>query len=241
MRTTKLGGLTTRIVGGEDGHGGGDGPVVVLCHGFGAGGDDLVPLASELRVDRRIRFAFPEAPHALPAAYGGYGRMWWNIDMAEMERAAMTGIPRDMSEREPPGLIEASGALVEMLDALEDALGVSSAEVLIGGFSQGAMLTCEVALCTSRPLPGLAMLSGTLLARDRWLPAMKTRARLPVFISHGTHDQVLPFAGSEAVVAGFSAASAKVTQVSFRGGHEIPRVVLDGLKAFIHEVLPNAR
>jgi phospholipase/carboxylesterase len=45
MREDLLGGLKVRLVGGSDGRGGGDGPVVLLLHGFGAPGDDLVPLA----------------------------------------------------------------------------------------------------------------------------------------------------------------------------------------------------
>jgi phospholipase/carboxylesterase len=45
MRVDKLGGLTVRLTGGTDGKGGGNGPLVVLLHGFGAPGDDLVPLS----------------------------------------------------------------------------------------------------------------------------------------------------------------------------------------------------
>ena len=56
MRTLELGGLECRVVGGSDREGGGDGPVVVLLHGFGAPGDDLVPLWRVMDVPRGTRF-----------------------------------------------------------------------------------------------------------------------------------------------------------------------------------------
>jgi predicted esterase len=64
MRDETYGGLRVRVTGGRDRRGGGDGPLVVLMHGFGAPGDDLVP--------SEVRFAFPEAPLDLgPEADGG--------------------------------------------------------------------------------------------------------------------------------------------------------------------------
>ena len=62
MNRTILGGLHAVVTGGTDGQGGGDGPVVVLLHGFGAPGDDLVPLTRFLAVPRAVRFVFPAAP-----------------------------------------------------------------------------------------------------------------------------------------------------------------------------------
>jgi phospholipase/carboxylesterase len=72
MRDETYGGLRVRVTGGRDRRGGGDGPLVVLMHGFGAPGDDLVPLARGLDVPSEVRFAFPEAPLDLgPEADGG--------------------------------------------------------------------------------------------------------------------------------------------------------------------------
>ena len=61
MRVDKLGGLTVRLTGGVDGKGGGAGPLVVLLHGFGAPGDDLVALSEYLDAPAGTRFLFPEA------------------------------------------------------------------------------------------------------------------------------------------------------------------------------------
>jgi phospholipase/carboxylesterase len=80
MREETIAGLHVRITGGDDREGGGDGPLVVLLHGFGAPGDDLVGLWRQLQVPRETRFVFPEATLALDAALFGTGRAWWMID-----------------------------------------------------------------------------------------------------------------------------------------------------------------
>ena len=62
MRMERWADLQVRIAGGNDRDGGGSGPVVVLMHGYGAPGDDLVALQRVLTVPRDVRFVFPEAP-----------------------------------------------------------------------------------------------------------------------------------------------------------------------------------
>src|SRR6185503_7795958 len=103
MRKLTVAGLSVTLTGGTDREGGGDGPLVVLFHGFGAPGDDLVPLWRQLAVPSAIRFAFPEAPLDL----SGGARAWWMIDMERLERALRTGALRDMSNETPAGLLEA--------------------------------------------------------------------------------------------------------------------------------------
>src|SRR5689334_6703771 len=123
MRTEQLGSLRARITGGTDGDGGGDGPVVVLMHGFGAPGDDLVPLWRALDVPRATRFVFPEAPLAVPIAAAGDARAWWMIDLARLERARTHGPPRVETDEVPAGLAPARAQLCELLDALEPRFG----------------------------------------------------------------------------------------------------------------------
>ena len=90
MREAIFGGLRVRITGGSDREGGrkGEGPTVVLLHGFGAPGDDLVPLWRVLDVPREVRFVFPAAPLPLDMGYGD-ARAWWLIDMERIERAQL--------------------------------------------------------------------------------------------------------------------------------------------------------
>jgi phospholipase/carboxylesterase len=237
MREVSWGGLRVRVTGGTDRQGGGDGPVVVLMHGFGAPGDDLVGLWRVLRVPREVRFAFPEAPMELPGGMYGGARAWWMIDLEALERARVEGRSRDRRAEYPEGLPPARQSVVAMLDALEQELCVSSDRVVLGGFSQGSMLALDVALHDARPLLGLALLSSTLLAEDDWVPRMAQRKGLPVLQTHGQQDELLPYAMAEALRDRMRDAGMDVTWVPFRGGHEIPGPALDALQAFFERVV----
>ena len=232
FRTETLAGLTVRITGGTDGAGGGDGPLVCLLHGFGAPGDDLVPVAEALHLAPRARFAFPAAPIALAEGWWD-ARAWWPIDVEALERAVATGTFRDLAHTDPPELPAVRGQLLEVLDGVEHLLGVAPEEVVIGGFSQGAMLATDTVFTSGRPFGGLVILSGTLLAAERWLPAMGARSGLPVFQSHGRGDPLLPFALAETLRDEMRAAGLAVTWTDFPGGHQIAPSVLQGLATFL--------
>lgn len=232
MRERTLGGLHVRLAGGTDREGGGDGPLVVLLHGFGAPGDDLVPLWRVLDVPEGTRFAFPAAPLELEMGYGE-SRAWWMIDpslFADLER----GIRRDRTADVPPALAEARARLCALLDDAESQLGAK--QIVLGGFSQGAMLSLDVALHTDRPLAGLALLSGTLIARPEWEPRLPARRGLRVLQSHGRQDPLLPFSVAEQLRDLMVQNGLSVDFIPFHGAHQIPDKVLDRLGAFIGEV-----
>jgi phospholipase/carboxylesterase len=83
------------------------------------------------------------------------------------------------------------------------------------------------------------MLSGTLLAADEWTPLMPKRKGLRVFQSHGSADPLLPSFMAEQLRDLLTQAGLSVEWVGFRGGHEIPRIVLDKLGGFLRTVLPH--
>lgn len=229
-----------RLAGGVDREGRGEGPLVVLLHGFGASGDDLVPLWRVMDVPREVRWAFPAGPLELPSmGYGMESRAWWRIDLAALERSIQSGRARDLSGDHPPGLPEARAKVVAMLDALERELAPSA--MVLGGFSQGAMLALDVALHTDRPLAGLVLMSGTLLAQDAWVPRMPLRRGLRVVQSHGEADALLSFAHAERLRDHLVGAGLDLTWVPFRGGHEIPGPVLDEVGLLVRRVATSAR
>lgn len=237
MRTERLGGLQVRITGGTDDRGGGEGSVVILLHGFGAPGHDLVPLWQAIEAPPGTRFIFPEAPLALQMGFGD-SRAWWMLDIERRNREIAAGHARDLTLEVPQGLAEARERVVILLDDLKRRLGADSSRTVIGGFSQGAMLACDVALRTDRPLAGLVLLSGTLLAKDEWMPLMPKRRGLPVLQSHGNADPLLPFFQAEQLRDLLIRAGLAVQWVSFRGAHEIPPMVLNRLGIFLRAILP---
>jgi phospholipase/carboxylesterase len=229
MRKERFGELSATVTGGSDGNGGGDGPVVVLLHGFGAPGEDLVDLAHFVGAAPSVRFVFPEAPLLLE---GGPGRAWWMLDMALFERR-MRGERVDRSDDVPPSLPRLRDQLLGTLDALGRQLSVGRERMLIGGFSQGSMLACDVALHAEVKPAGLILLSSTLIARAQWTAQMPSCAGLPVLQTHGQRDPILPYEDAERLRDLFLAAKAELTFVPFPGGHELPPVTLQALGTFI--------
>ena len=171
----------------------------------------------------------PEAPIEL----GFGGRAWWPLDMARLqERFSKSGAERLIAEV-PAGIDEARAAVLELLAVLERDFSAPPAQTVIGGFSQGAMLATDVVLRSDRPFGALAILSGTLISHDEWLPLMGARTGLPVLQSHGRADQVLPFELAERLRDELKQAGLPVEFVPFNGGHGIPSGVLTGLTQLI--------
>lgn len=210
-------------------------------HGFGAPGDDLVALADGLDVPDGTVFVFPEGLHALEDFISqpifGEARAWWLVDFAAMERAVARGEVRDLTGQVPEGLAEARAAVLEMLDALEKEQG--HGPLVLGGFSQGAMLALDVALREpTRKLAGTVLLSGTFLAAREWTPLMPNRRGTPVFQSHGESDSVLPFSIAERLRDALTSAGVDVTFDPFRGAHTIPPRTVEHLSEWLR-ALPS--
>lgn len=229
MRHLTLGTLRATVCGGTDREGGGAGPVVVLLHGYGAPGTDLVQLWRELAVPAEVRFVFPEAPIDL----GSGGRAWWPLDMARLQDRFTPGLAERLVEEVPDGMAEARSAVLALLDTLERDFSATPETTLIGGFSQGAMLATDVVLHSERPFGGLVILSGTLIAHAEWQALMPARAGLPVLQSHGRADPLLPFPLAEQLRDELSAAGLRVQFTPFNGGHSIPASALEGLTKLI--------
>jgi phospholipase/carboxylesterase len=203
-------------------------------HGFGAPGEDLVSLARVLAAPKDTRFVFPAAPIALDLMPGMESRAWWMIDMERMQRAMERGEMRDLTSEVPEGLADARTKVDAFLD--EVTRSMNPKWIALGGFSQGAMLSTDVALRSDRKLAGLVLMSGTLLAEREWLPLMPKRKGMRVYQSHGTHDPILPFAIAERLRDEMIKTGLDVKFTQFRGAHEIPGPVVDGVGKFLESL-----
>jgi phospholipase/carboxylesterase len=210
--------------------------VVILCHGYGAPGTDLVPLAAELSnaapsLTDSVRFVFPEAPISL----GGMGfyesRAWWHIDPERFARVASTGDYRDWITAVPEGLDACRRRILALIDAQLAQTGLPMSRVVLGGFSQGAMLATDVALRMEEAPAMLAVLSGTLICHDAWKAHAGRRAGLSVFQTHGRQDAILPFSVATQLEGLLTASAMNVDFHPFEGGHTIDREVLAQLGA----------
>jgi phospholipase/carboxylesterase len=221
VRPTRLdlAGLSTYVVGPDDAA-----ATCVLLHGFGAPGDDLLGLATAL--DAPVRFVVPAAPLELGGLYGD-ARAWWLIDLMRLEDELRRGVTRDRRDEVPDGLLEARGHVLRLLDELAARFSIAPDRLVLAGFSQGAMLSLDVALHRDAPPAGLLLMSGTLIAAAVWQARMASLAGVPVVLSHGRRDGLLPFSLAEILRDQLIAAGAEVDWVPHNGAHEIPQVVLD--------------
>ena len=205
------------------------GPVrllVVLCHGYGSNGLDMVQLAQEVgpRLPFAVRFVLPRAPLQAESAWSAAGGAWWPLDVpALLAMASQPGLGRErLLHLTFDGLAPARRGLRAATEAALQQAGLPTDRLVLAGFSQGAMLTTDLALSLEEPPAGLAALSGVLIDQARWKRLAARRAGLPIFQSHGRLDPVLPYDGAEALRSALTEASCVVDFVSFDGGHTVP-------------------
>jgi phospholipase/carboxylesterase len=211
-------------------HAGGKGPPsMMLLHGYGSSAEHWLPYARTITLSPQGRFSFPQAPELLIRSDGWVrGRAWWLLDLAAHMRPDKKGV--DLSDEDPRGLVRAA-ALVRQ--TLSDDGNRKDRPFVLGGFSQGAMVACEVAFGSNEPLAALVVLSGTPMDRAGWRARMSMRKGLPVFMSHGRKDDILLFDRAVSLRDDMLAAGIQVTFVSFDGGHEIPAEVVAALGKFL--------
>ena len=176
---------------------------LVLLHGWGADADDLLELG-ELLVGPQVSVVSLRAPLAHPA---GIGRQWYDLQQSGW-----------------PQLPEARSNLRQRLLALDTSVGLQQTVVL--GFSQGAAMALDVA--TTLPVAGVIACSG--YPHPDWQPQDLS---LPVLLSHGEQDPVVPHGASVELERRLKAAGAAVELLSFAGGHSIDPDLFAPMRLFL--------
>ena len=149
--------------------------LVILLHGYGSNGDDLIGLVPHWRgALPDTAFVSPNAPERCPGAPGGY--QWW----------ALTGGDR------AAGAASAGPVLDAFIDAELARHGLDDASLALVGFSQGTMMALQVGPRRARPLAGIVGYSGMLA--DESTLAAETSTRPPILLVHGDADPMIPIA-----------------------------------------------
>ncbi|KPK27336.1 MAG: carboxylesterase [Betaproteobacteria bacterium SG8_40] len=157
---------------------------VIWLHGLGADGNDFVPIVDELSLPKLgIRFIFPHAPMMPVTINGGFVmRAWYDILDAGLN-----------TRTEDAKGVHASQRMIAAILDKEVARGVPASRVVLAGFSQGGAMALHTGLRYPGRLAGLMALSAYLpltstLARERHGANQQT----PIFMAHGTMDDVVP-------------------------------------------------
>jgi phospholipase/carboxylesterase len=150
--------------------------LVILLHGYGSNGDDLISLAPHWRGALPTSvFVAPNAPEPCPGAPGGY--QWWPL--ASVGR-------NDRSD----GAAQAAPVLDAFIDAELARYGLTESQLALVGFSQGTMMALHVGPRRPRPLAGIVGYSGTLA--DEAGLADPATTRPPILLIHGEADPMIP-------------------------------------------------
>jgi phospholipase/carboxylesterase len=162
---------------------------IIWLHGLGADGNDFVPIARELDLAgvQPVRFVFPHAPLQPVTINNGYVmRAWYDVSYGDLE---------GRSKRADEKGVRASQAAIAGLIDREVTRGISSRNIVLAGFSQGGAVALQTGLRHPCALAGLVALS-TYLPFMESLPgeAAPANAGTPIFMAHGTQDQVVPHA-----------------------------------------------
>ena len=196
---------------------------LILNHGRGAGENDLFPLLDELDPERRLLGVTTGGPwYGIPPG----GRHWYFVERV--------GFPH------PETFGSSYEALTARLDALLVERGIDWSRTVLGGFSQGTVMSYALALGAGRPVPaGLAAMSGFIPEVEGWSAELASRADLPVFIHHGAGDPVISVDFARSARSTLADAGIEATYLETDAGHWLPPEILEDLRGFVATTLPG--
>jgi phospholipase/carboxylesterase len=157
--------------------------LVILSHGYGANGDDLIGLANFWRAAMPdTAFVSPNAPQVCEMNPGGY--QWFPIRVRNPGEGWRP--PADEVRQEVAG---AAPFLDDFITAELDRYSLDESQLALVGFSQGTMMSLHVGLRRANPVAGILGYSGAFVGADN---AVNITARPPVFLIHGDQDPMIP-------------------------------------------------
>jgi phospholipase/carboxylesterase len=200
-------------------------PLLILLHGYGANMDDLVSLGPML--DPRLRVVAAQAPVDLGRYGMPGGHAWFNLMMTP------EGLDFDRAEAET-----ATDAAAEFVRRAREQWPSDPARTYVLGFSQGAMMAHAMLLRNTAPLAGIMACSGRKIEAlfDEHVDREHLRD-VPVFVSHGRQDDVIPVSSGRAIRDWYEATPAKLSYHEYDMGHGIGPECLADVQAWLHACL----
>ncbi len=186
--------------------------LVVLVHGYGANGDDLISLSDHWKaILPDAAFVSPNAPTPIPGYPNGY--QWFGLSSLGPEEVAR-------------GARAAAPLMNDFLDAELERLDLDSSQLALVGFSQGTMMSLHVGLRRPKAPAGILGYSGMLA--DPGALKNELRVRPPIQLIHGDVDQVISV---DALHAAVSVLSAEGLDVKWHISRNTPHgIAPDGLE-----------
>lgn len=150
--------------------------LVILCHGYGSNGDDLIGLVPHLQqVLPAAVFLSPNAPEVCFGAPGGY--QWFALSSLSVEERL-------------DGTLIAAPILDHFIDQELERYGLQNKDLILIGFSQGTMMALHAGIRRSSHIGGIVGFSGAMTFPDHWQDEITSRP--PIMLIHGDIDNVVP-------------------------------------------------
>ncbi len=209
---------------------GDDSSAFVFLHGYGADAYDLYPLHEFFSFSGT--WYFPNGILPVEIGYGMQGRAWFPITIAEkLQEALISGDWSTVENFSPDGLEEAREKLNQFLDNLPQ----TYEELVLAGFSQGAMLALEIFLHRKTLPKKLLLFSGTLLKKQEWGNLAKEKKDFHFFQSHGINDVLLPFFAAQKLNELLNESGMVGKLHSFPEGHTVPSSLLEPVNKYLNK------
>lgn len=200
--------------------------LVILLHGRGADGDDLIHLIPILaKALPHAAFVLPDAPQRCETS--PYTYEWFSLPDRDRH-----------PDKIEAGVREAAPVLDGFIDDELAAHGLTDDRLALFGFSQGCMMALHVGLRRPNACTAILGYSGRLCAADSL--AGEIVSRPPVLLCHGTDDTTVPFESQKLAATAIGAAGVAVTTVERRGlGHRLDRKGIAAGAALLARTLAN--
>ena len=197
---------------------------LVLNHGRGADENDLFGLLDELDPERRLLGVTTGAPWiGVPPG----GRHWYVVERV--------GYPH------PDTFGRSFSALGQSIDGLLAERGIEPSRVVLGGFSQGTVMSYALALGADRPVPaGVVAMSGFIPEVEGWRADLGSRSALPVFIHHGAADPVIGVDFARSARRTLQEAGIEPDYRESDAGHWLPPEVVGAAREFVASTVPES-
>ena len=204
---------------------------IIWLHGLGADGNDFVPIVPELKLPTAlaIRFVFPNAPVRKVTINNGVAmRAWYDITAADLNsRADIAGVRQSQAE-------------IEALIAREKSRGIAAPRIVLAGFSQGGVIALHTAIRHQVRLAGVIALSTYLVLGDKLADdAASANRDMPIFMGHGTADQVVRFEWGEASRRTLVANGYRVDWHAYRMEHSVCMEEIAAIGAWLAKTLDS--
>lgn len=216
---------------------------VVLCHGFGASGEDLVGLAEPLiqligERAEEIAFIFPAAVLSLADRGMPGGRAWWWIDLDRLLNMPSPETLRAFRTDRPAGMADATTKLLQLVSEVQQEWQLTPSQIVLGGFSQGSMIATDAALTMPEPPAALIIYSGALICEAEWKERAARLANTKIIQSHGRRDPILHISQGLALRDALTAGGCQPKYLEFNGFHEIHPAVINATADLLKSLLP---